>query len=78
MYMDTMRSARDGIDRVLNLPLQMSKMIALPLEYGELPERYGVPIPADYGDPSAGLEGRPELHEVRSFKLMESIEVLMC
>ncbi|KAF8386786.1 nhr-47 [Pristionchus pacificus] len=43
---------------------EMSKMIALPLEYGELPERYGVPIPADYGDPSAGLEGRPELHEV--------------
>ncbi|GMT10456.1 hypothetical protein PFISCL1PPCAC_1753 [Pristionchus fissidentatus] len=43
---------------------EMEKMITLPLEYGELPERYGVPIPADYGDPSAGLEGRPDIHEV--------------
>lgn len=42
----------------------MGRMIALPREYGELPERYGVPIPADYGDPSAGLEGRPNIHEV--------------
>ncbi|GMR58981.1 hypothetical protein PMAYCL1PPCAC_29176, partial [Pristionchus mayeri] len=43
---------------------EMGKMIRLPLEYGELPERYGVPIPADYGDPAAGLEGRPQIHEV--------------
>lgn len=38
-------------------------MIRLPLEYGELPERYGDWLPADYGEPTAGLEGRPELHE---------------
>ncbi|GMS80033.1 hypothetical protein PENTCL1PPCAC_2208 [Pristionchus entomophagus] len=48
----------------LGMTNEMGKMIALPLEYGELPERYGVPIPADYGDPSAGLEGRPDIHEV--------------
>ncbi|CAJ0573612.1 unnamed protein product, partial [Mesorhabditis spiculigera] len=39
-----------------------SEMIRLPTEYGSLPADYGGWLPADYGRPSTGTEGRSTMH----------------
>ncbi|EGT47166.1 CBN-NHR-47 protein [Caenorhabditis brenneri] len=45
-------------------------MIQLPTEYGNLPADYGLWIPQDYGHPTAGHEGKSDMHnffEAREF-----------
>lgn len=45
-------------------------MIQLPTEYGNLPADYGTWIPQDYGHPTAGHEGKSDMHnffEAREF-----------
>ncbi|CAD6186885.1 unnamed protein product [Caenorhabditis auriculariae] len=43
-------------------PEPKPEMIRLPTEYGSLPADYASWIPKDYGHPTAGIEGRSDIH----------------
>ncbi|EFP11193.1 hypothetical protein GCK72_017748 [Caenorhabditis remanei] len=60
---------REIKQELLDIPIS-DGMIQLPTEYGNLPADYGTWIPQDYGHPTAGHEGKSDMHnffEAREF-----------